>query len=149
MHAPFTIDKPVTIDKHEILLIDNNTASTGIGSHWLLGLISFSEKCVIMFDSLDGIMSAFDPSLWRCIFSADTPKQPNMYVCGFYVTITACCTVAQEKENYVKLESSKGRRWMHSKINMKHQPVVARQISGNSLFLQGKFQALFLQGRFQ
>ena len=126
------------LGKHEafnkdFLLVNINTDPVSSGSHWLLGVVAFAEKTVIVLDSLEHVkpdmrreqyknllilamISAsiagqpFAAEEWTCLFSRDCPRQPNGYDCGLFTTTTACCIIAGKR--YVRLRSDLGRKWM-------------------------------------
>jgi len=121
-----------------------NTDSVGQGSHWILGIVAFGDKMLILFDSLvyvtEDVRIAqfkqlaalamcssliagvdFNVNLWSCIFSADCPKQRNSYDCGMYATTTAVCIL--NSKDYVNLDSEIGRKWMRFTASQVSQPV--------------------------
>lgn len=128
----------------DYLLITMNTDTRGQGSHWLLGMVAFNVKTIIIFDSLHTSEEAripqfkqlaviaflstylanqdFDIDLWDFILSNDSPKQPNGYDCGLFSTVIAVCILFGKE--YVSLSSQVGRKWMQFIIANADQPVL-------------------------
>jgi len=131
----------------DYLLITMNTDTKGKGSHWLLGMVAFNFKMIIIFDSLHtsedrrilqfGQLALlalfctniadqdFDINQWNCILSSDCPKQPNGYDCGLFSTATAVCILLGKE--YVSLSSAYGRKWMQFILVNAKQPVLRQE----------------------
>ncbi|RWS24903.1 uncharacterized protein B4U80_13156 [Leptotrombidium deliense] len=121
-------DRYQAFNKDYLIVALNNEIFAGM--HWMLGLISFKLREIILLDSLNNshreeqfdvlrrmaMMAAATAKIklnldtWNYIYADDIPKQNNGYDCGLFVILYAYAFVRNEK--FFSLPSDIGIRWI-------------------------------------